>query len=284
MCSCVKTLKSLGFTAVKGNGNKIPIQSLTKDKIKKLSNLRVIQKTLVYVIGLAPEIANEAKLKSVEYFGQYGNLQKVVVNTNNVYNATRGGPSYSAYLTFESARESAIAILSVDQYVLNDRMIRASFGTSKFCQFFLNGQRCSNKDCLYLHELRSDLEAYTKDDMQNNKFIFLEQQKIAIKLSMALELDHDGFVQYNLEHNNALSKYCEKASKEGVAPKHSLPESDRIYYKDFHFLEEPLIERQKKKDEQKKAKKAQETTTLNKSQKEEQKLAHLPMFSNQKDD
>jgi len=71
---CVKTLKSLGFTGSKGAGTKISIQSLTKDKIKKLSNLRVIQKTLVYVIGLAPEIANEEKLKSVEYFGQYGNL------------------------------------------------------------------------------------------------------------------------------------------------------------------------------------------------------------------
>ena len=127
------------------------------------------------MIGIAPEIASEEKLKSVEYFGQYGNLQKVVVNTKDVYNATRGGPSYSAYLTFSSPRESAIAILSVDQFVLNDRMIRASFGTSKFCQFFLNGQRCSNKDCLYLHELRADLEAYTKEDMQNNKFIFLEQ-------------------------------------------------------------------------------------------------------------
>lgn len=175
LLSCVKTLKSLGFNASKGTSTKISIQSLTKDKIKKLSNLRVIQKTLVYVIGLAPEIANEDKLKSVEYFGQYGNLQKVVVNTNNVYNATRGGPSYSAYLTFSNPRESAIAILSVDQFVLTERMIRASFGTSKFCQFFLNGQRCSNKDCLYLHELRSDLEAYTKEDMQNNKFIFLEQ-------------------------------------------------------------------------------------------------------------
>lgn len=32
------------------------------------------------------------------------------------------------------------------------------------------------------------MEAYTKEDMQNNKFIFLEQQKIAIKLSKALEL------------------------------------------------------------------------------------------------
>jgi len=121
----------------------------------------------------------------------------VVVNTNNVYNANRGGPSYSAYLTFNTARESAIAILSVDQFVLNDRMIRASFGTSKFCQFFLNGQKCSNKDCLYLHELRSDLEAYTKDDMQNNKFIFLEQQKIAIKLSNALDLTHEEFIQKN---------------------------------------------------------------------------------------
>jgi len=110
---CVKTLKSLGFMPVKG-GNKISISSLTREKIRKLSNLRVIQKTLVYVIGIAPEIASEEKLKSVEYFGQYGNLLKVVVNTKDVYNATRGGPSYSAYLTFNSARESAIAILSVD--------------------------------------------------------------------------------------------------------------------------------------------------------------------------
>jgi hypothetical protein len=62
-----------------------------------------------------------------------------------------------------------------------------------------------------LHELRSDLEAYTKDDMQNNKFIFLEQQKIAIKLSMALELDYEGFIKYNLDDNEALNKYCERA-------------------------------------------------------------------------
>lgn len=71
-------------------------------------------------------------------------------------------------------------------------MIRASFGTSKFCQFFLNGQKCTNKDCLYLHELRSDLEAYTKEDM-NNKFIFQEQQKIAIKLSKALDCTLEKF-------------------------------------------------------------------------------------------
>lgn len=161
-----------------------------------------------------------------------------------MYNATRGGPSYSAYLTFHSARESAIAILSVDQYVLNDRMIRASFGTSKFCQFFLNNQKCNNKDCLYLHELRADLEAYTKEDMQNNKFIFLEQQKIAIKLSKALDLSKEQFNKYNLDRNEALRTAKEKSKQTGVPIKPVLPEASYIYHKDFHFLDEPLIDRQ----------------------------------------
>lgn len=106
----VKTLKSFGFVPQKGT-NKIPINTLSKEKIKKLGNLRVIQKTLVYVIGLAPEIASEEILKSPEYFGQYGDLTKVVVNTNSPYNATKGGPSFSAYLTYSHPRESAIAIL-----------------------------------------------------------------------------------------------------------------------------------------------------------------------------
>jgi hypothetical protein len=59
---------------------------------------------------------------------------------------------------------------------------------------------------LYLHELRADLEVYTKEDMQNNKFIFLEQQKIAIKLSKALELSKEQFRQYNIERNEVLRK------------------------------------------------------------------------------
>lgn len=106
----MKTLKSFGFIPPKGT-NKLSISTLSKEKIKKLANLRVIQKNLVYVIGLAPELANEDVLRSQEYFGQYGDITKVVVNTNSPYNATKAGPSYSAYLTFSHPRESAIAIL-----------------------------------------------------------------------------------------------------------------------------------------------------------------------------
>jgi len=119
--------------------------------------------------------------------------------------------------------------------MLSERMLRASFGTSKFCQFFMSGQKCTNKDCLYLHEIRTDMEAYTKEDMQNNKFIFQEQQKIAIKLSRALELTLEDFRAYNCSMNVL---YLSDPS-----PKSLLPSPDTIYYKDFHFLDEPLIHR-----------------------------------------
>ena len=38
---------------------------------------------------------------------------------------------------------------------------------------------------------------------------------IAIKLSHALELTHDEFISYNLEYNNDLQIYTDKATKEG---------------------------------------------------------------------
>ena len=107
-------MRSFGFNPPKKDSSRIPINTLTKDKKHKLAQLRVIQKTLVYVIGLAPDIATESKLASLNYFGQYGKIEKIVVNTNNVYHSGRGGPSYSGYITFASPRDSALAILSVD--------------------------------------------------------------------------------------------------------------------------------------------------------------------------
>jgi hypothetical protein len=65
--------------------------------------------------------------------------------------------------------------------------------------------------------------------MQNNKFIFLEQQKIAIKLSKALELTKEEFRQVNIEKNEPLRKAYELLAKKS-GPKATietiLPESE----------------------------------------------------------
>ena len=70
-----------------------------------------------------------------------------------------------------------------------------------------------------------DLEAYTKDDMQNNKFIFLEQQKIAIKLSNALDLTHEDFVQKkHRDKNQPLSMAdCLEHLNDHIFPINSTP-------------------------------------------------------------
>ena len=42
---------------------------------KHLANMRVVQKNLVYIVGLSPRLAREEfipALKSANYFGQYG--------------------------------------------------------------------------------------------------------------------------------------------------------------------------------------------------------------------
>ncbi|GMH50908.1 hypothetical protein TrRE_jg5139 [Triparma retinervis] len=46
------------------------------------------------------------------------------------------------------------------------RLIRASFGTSKYCNAFLRGIQCSNPDCLYLHAMGKNEDSFTKEQIQ----------------------------------------------------------------------------------------------------------------------
>ncbi|CAM9874868.1 unnamed protein product, partial [Scytosiphon promiscuus] len=46
------------------------------------------------------------------------------------------------------------------------RTIRASFGTTKYCNSFLRNLPCNNPDCLYLHELGDEGDRFTKDEVQ----------------------------------------------------------------------------------------------------------------------
>lgn len=105
---------------------------IEKDKYSDLSDSRIITKNLVYVIGLSSRIANKEILMKKEYFGQYGTILKMVVNNNKAYNQNNPkGPSYSAYVTYSRPYEASLAILSLDNVLVEDHLIRASFGTTK---------------------------------------------------------------------------------------------------------------------------------------------------------
>jgi hypothetical protein len=65
----------------------------------------------------------------------------------------------SAYITFSKKEEASFAILSMDSLVIEGHLVRAFFGTSKYCIHFLNNKECKNKEkCMFIHYLVNDNE------------------------------------------------------------------------------------------------------------------------------
>ena len=157
---------------------------------KHLVDIRVLQPNLVYVIGIpinlscysspflgasASTVASSALLEdilsSIDYFGRYGHLLKLVVNMKGqsvLRNPSRlkGSPTVSAFLTFEKKEQASLAIENIDGSYILDFPLRATYGTTKYCAFFLRGQTCPNlSTCLYLHEFGEDANSYTKESL-----------------------------------------------------------------------------------------------------------------------
>ena len=159
-------------------------KSLLPTREEDMSEYRIITKNLVYVIGLSASLASREKLMTYEYFGQYGTIQKIVVNQSKAYNqGSPYGPSFSAYITYSKPSEASIAILSLDDTIIDNHCIRASFGTSKYCAFFIKGVECNNKDCVYLHKIADEADIIHRKDLSNGKYIFNKQHEYAIKIA-----------------------------------------------------------------------------------------------------
>ena len=134
---------------------------------KHLQNVRVIQRNLVYAIGIPLKHCKEDTLGRQEFFGRYGEIQKISVNRsgpNGRYGGGGGGTG-SAYVTFKREADAVICIKKLDGSVVDGHTIKACFGTTKYCNSFLKYQPCNNPDCLYLHEIGEETESFTKEEM-----------------------------------------------------------------------------------------------------------------------
>jgi len=129
---------------------------------RHLHNYRVIQRNLVYVIGLPSGTGSEDTLRRAEYFGQYGRIAKVVVHKSQ--NSSHS--SVSAYITYVHKEDAKAAIQVIEGFSLDSHYLRASFGTTKYCNNFIRGIPCTNPECVYLHELGEDEDRFTKEEIQ----------------------------------------------------------------------------------------------------------------------
>ena len=164
------------------------IYNQMKEMITKLVDSRIILKNLVYIIGLSSELIKiDSKLKSFEYFGQYGKINKLVINKNKIYNSNGpNGPSYTCYITYSSVAESSLAILSLDKSIIDKHQIKANYGTTKYCLNFIKNSKCKNKDCIYYHKFADQNDIVSKQQLSTDKDLFPQQRLMAIELSQIL--------------------------------------------------------------------------------------------------
>ncbi|XP_044505574.1 uncharacterized protein LOC123225578 isoform X1 [Mangifera indica] len=138
----------------------------SEGKKQQLSSVRVIQRNLVYIVGLPVNLGDEDLLQRREYFGQYGKVLKVSMS-RTAAGVIQQFPNNtcSVYITYSKEEEAVRCIQSVHGFVLEGKSLKACFGTTKYCHAWLRNMPCSNPDCLYLHEIGSQEDSFTKDEI-----------------------------------------------------------------------------------------------------------------------
>lgn len=128
----------------------------------------MVQKNLVYVTGLTPTVREDELLKTLrkpEFFGQYGNIQKISISNRK---SAEGQPqSLGIYVTFERKEDAARCIQAVNGSQNGDRVLKAQLGTTKYCSAWLRHEQCGNRQCMFLHELGDEEDSYTRQDLSS---------------------------------------------------------------------------------------------------------------------
>lgn len=150
-------------------------KKITKKEMLRLKKCRIIQRNLVHFYGFPDYLYNEQILGTKEYFGQYGVIIKIVLANREDKKILK--TNNSAYITFSTDEQAAYSILSVDSIMVGDHLVRAFFGTNKYCRHFINNEQCSNQEnCKFLHHLAK------KSDIIDDNFGYSEHIKLAKKV------------------------------------------------------------------------------------------------------
>lgn len=142
---------------------------------KHLTNIRVVQKNLVFVVGLSPRLCDAEILRRHEYFGKFGKIHKVVINQSTSYVGSQG-PSASAYVTYFRPEDALAAIRMVNNLQIDGRTLKASLGTTKYCSHFLKNTQCLKPECMYLHDYGDEAASFSKEEIQQGKHLVYEQR------------------------------------------------------------------------------------------------------------
>jgi len=140
------------------------------ESTENLFNIRVIQRSLVYIIGIPQKYADEQTLIKHEFFGQFGTIKKMIINRRAYpLDFRHTEVTASAYITFSNPKEAKSCIQEIDESVLDNKVLKCTYGTTKYCSFYLKGITCQNSECMYLHSMCLPEDILRKDELTGTR-------------------------------------------------------------------------------------------------------------------
>lgn len=70
-------------------------------------------------------------------------------------------------MTFERTEDAKRCIEAVNGSQNGDRVLKAQLGTTKYCSAWLRHEQCTNRNCMFLHELGDEEDSYTRQDLSS---------------------------------------------------------------------------------------------------------------------
>ncbi|PNY05667.1 RNA-binding (RRM/RBD/RNP motif) family protein [Trifolium pratense] len=127
-------------------------KSKTSEGRKQLSNVRVIRRNLVYIVGLPLDLSDEDLLQQREYFGQYGKVLKVSMS-RTAAGVVQQFPNNTCTM--------AATVVCIAEWLcaIPERLV------SEQLNIAMHGSETCNPDCVYLHEVGSQEDSFTKDEV-----------------------------------------------------------------------------------------------------------------------
>lgn len=129
------------------------------------AHVRVLQRNLLYVVGLPVQLAKDELLRSRPYFGKFGKIIKIALGLKGGGASSDRKQTCSCYVTYKRGVDAVEAIKAVNGSILLGCLLKATYGTSKYCANWLRGSPCNNPTCLYLHETADPKDCTTKDEL-----------------------------------------------------------------------------------------------------------------------
>ncbi|KAF9244240.1 hypothetical protein BU15DRAFT_86156 [Melanogaster broomeanus] len=120
---------------------------------RHLANVRVVQRNVVYVVGSVPDLQRKS-----------------------------GTPVLGLYITYHRREDAARCISTVDGAPSpggGREVMRASYGTTKYCMAFLRGVSCSDHTCMNLHEWGDEKDCFTKEDLTTLKHTIKDTESMS---------------------------------------------------------------------------------------------------------